>query len=218
MRNTFKRIIALTFALMLLLSILFMTSCAIDFRNGMERRLDKVLSADSYTVSASNDDGSSYEFKVMDGAVYALTDYDGIKTTIYLFFDEAQGKYFEYSVADDGENKTKEKKELTASEYIAAFISMEATMGFSANAFTYRHILDMAEKKGDAYKYSTVSQMGSLSYRNIYTLESTDDGIMYTYEMTGKGVEVENTIEVTAINDTEFTIPEEAYTMSVTEQ
>lgn len=218
MRNTFKRIIALAFTVMLLLSVLFMTSCAIDFRNSLERRLDKLLKADSYTVSVANDDGSSFELKIMGGSVCALTDFDGVKTTTYLFFDEAQGKYFEYSIADDGEEKTKEKDELTVSEYVAAFMSLEATMGFVADAFTYRHILDMAEKTDDGYRYTTITEMGSLSYRNIYTIEATDDGIAYTYEITGKGVEEENTLEVTGINDTEFTIPNEAYTAEVTEK
>ena len=218
MRNTFKRLIALSFVLAMLLSMLMLSSCAIDFRNKVEKKFDKILTADSYTVVASYDDGSSYEFRLMGGAVYYITDYDGIKTTAYLFYDEAQSKYFIYSVADDGETKTKEKQELTEAEYIITFASLEATLGFSKYAFQYRQILDMADNEDNTYKYSTVTKSGTLSYRNTYTIESNKNGLVYTYEIQGKGVEEENTIEVSGINKTEFTIPSEAFSAEVTEK
>ena len=217
MRNTFKRFIALSFVLAMLLSMLMLSSCAIDFRNKVEKKFDKIMTADSYTVVASYDDGSSYEFRLMDGAVYYITDYDGVKTTAYLFYDKEQDKYFIYSVADDGEEKVKEKEELTKAEYVMTFASLEATMGFSKYAFQYRQILDMADKDGDTYKYSTITKSGTLSFRNTYTIESNKNGLVYTYEIQGKGVEEENTIEVSGINKTEFTIPTEAYSAEVTE-
>ena len=98
------------------------------------------------------------------------------------------------------------------------FVSLESAMGFSQYAFQYRQILDMADNDDGVYKYSTVSNSGASSYRNIYTIKPTDNGIEFTHEMTGKGVEEENTIEITGINDTEFTIPAEVYSMEVTEK
>ena len=209
MKRTFKAILSLTLAALSIFAMLAFVGCEVDVENDVESMLDDIMLAESYTIDIAYDDGTIYKCKVSDGKFYSLSEVDGVESKKYIYKSD-DGKYYSVSLTMiDGKQTSFEKKELTVTEYSTEYTSAVNSNGVMSKIFAYRHVLDMAEETDDGFKYSTINNVDGVgSTREIYTIEIDDEDLVYTYEFQGKSETIIDTIRVSAIDDTEFDIPE----------
>ena len=209
MKRFFKGAIALSLIIVTLASLLMFTSCEVDFSNKVEAMIDEVLTADSYTIDISYDDGSVYQCKATGDKLYTLKEIDGVETKTYLYRTD-DGKYYEaVIVLEDNKQISLDKKEITLMEFATAYTTAIDAHGVLKVLFAHRRVLDMAEETDDGFTYyTTKSEDGVGTFRYTYTLEVDGDDLVYISEYNSKNENIVDTSRISAVDDTDFEIPE----------
>ena len=209
MKRFFKGAIALSLIIVTLASLLMFTSCEVDFANDVESLIDDILTADSYTIDISYDDGSIYQCKATGDKLYTFKEIDGVEIKNYWYRAE-DGKYYEASIVlEDNKQISLEKKEITAQEFAADYTTTIEAHGVLEILFAHRRVLDMAEETDDGFTYyTTKSEDGVGTYRYTYTLEVDGDDLVYISEYNSKNENIVDTTRISAVDDTDFEIPE----------
>ncbi len=201
-----RKVLSVMLSVTFIVSLLAFTSCSIDFRNKIEKTMDKLLKADSYTVTVSNDEGE-HKYMVNDGTIYFFEDYDENEETSYLYGDE-NGYYYALLV-EENETQSVEKTKLEKDSYAVKYMEMIQESDIINQVFSYRHILDMAEKTSEGYKYSEQESTDEYTYRIIYTIEMDGSDLVLTKKYESKKERLEEEIRISDIGKTRIEIPSE---------
>ena len=202
-----KRISVIAISLIMLIMVLLLTSCSIEFRSNVEKAMDSFLTADNYSVTVTTDEGT-HTYMVAPNGIYLYWDYDETETVEYMYTDGNGGYFYAKKwMSDDGEKI--EKIALSKEEYAAMYMNEVYEGDVVGQVFAYRHILDMAEEIDGGYKYSQQGNIGSQAYRNVYTIvmENNDLVISQTYE--GQSGRDECEIRIFSVGKTKLQIPDD---------
>jgi pyruvate/2-oxoacid:ferredoxin oxidoreductase beta subunit len=204
-----RRVLSIILSVAFVISILAITSCSIDFRSDVEKAMDKLLKSNSYTVTVSNDLGE-HKYMISNGTAYYFEDYDEAEIITYLYNDGTD--YYEAQVIDGEEDQAVEKTKLEKDSYAIKYMNMVQECNIVNEIFSYRHILDMAEKTDSGYKYSEQESTEEYTYRIIYTIELNGKDIVLTKKYESKKERYEEITTISNIGKTKIEIPENVLT------
>lgn len=201
----FKKVMSITLSIIFIVSLFAFTSCSIDFRNEIEKTMDKILKANSFTVTVDTDEGK-HIYMVNNGTIYFFEDYDENEETSYLYSQD--GNYY-YAHLVEGEETTIDKFQLEKGAYAAEYMEMLQESEVINQIFAYRHILDMAEKTSTGYKYTEQESTEEYTYRIIYTIEMDKKDLVLTHKYESKKERQETVVVISDIGKTKIEIPNE---------
>ena len=214
-----KRIVTALLAVAMLASVMVLASCSL-LSGGVEKRLEKLIDADSFTIERTSTDENDGEKSTTERIIKVDTknlvvyDYyksDSVKEEEYLYYDKDEEEYYYYRYYKNGDSKaTETKEELEVGEFIEKFSSYA---GYNADMAGVLASLDLWEKDGGEYtlvdngeesKDTTVLKIEDGNLVKEYSTKY--EGDYYSY--TSKG-----TYTYSDINKTKIEIPEDVLEM-----